>query len=112
MNVNGIEATGYEIGKTMVHTAKDGSQRFDRGIAGEKPGKSLPFGTVLTEKELYQYVDNKMKQNQCSKKSLEDMIKDSCIGWSTATFKFVGESKSYNYYDFIKEMEMRSKNNG
>lgn len=108
MSVNGIGTTGCEIGKTMVHTVTDGSQRFDRGIAGEKPGKSLPFGTVLTEKELYQYVDNKMKQNQCNKKSLEDMIKDSCVGWSTAAFKFVGESKSYDYYDFIKEMKMEN----
>lgn len=76
-----------------------GGQRFDRELL-KKQEENLPsfIGKVYTEEELYQYADDKVRQNQSNKTSLEDMIKDSCIGWRSATFKFAGETKEQVYF--------------
>ncbi len=117
MSVNGIGTAGYPMAgyepeKSKVNTTAEGVQRFDRELLGRKP-QTLPsfVGKVYTEEELYQYVDKKVQQNQGNKKTLADMIKNSCTGWASATFKFVGEPKAYNYYEFIKELENRSEHN-
>jgi hypothetical protein len=109
-NFNGMPITYEGNQKSSVcQFNNDGTVGFDRTLMGTKPATLPSFvGKVYTEEELYQYVDDKVQQNQCNKKSLADMIKDSCIGWSTASFKFVGESKTYTYYDFIQELEKRS----
>lgn len=93
---------------TLVYTAPDGSQRFDRETAAEKTSEDPAFGTVLTEDELQEWIDGEISRNQNLKKSMADMIKDSCPGWSTGRFKFVGEAKTYSYYEFLEEMERRS----
>ena len=88
---------------------KDGANGFDHAKMGNTP-KVLPsfVGRVFTEEELYQYVDDKVQGNQDKKKSLFDMLKDSCPEGTNATFRFAGESKIYNFYDFIDEFEKRS----
>ncbi len=88
---------------------KDGENGFDRTKMGNTPNVLPSFvGRVFTEEELYQYVDDKVQSNQDKKKSLFDMLKDSCPEGTNATFKFAGESKIYNFYDFIDEFEKRS----
>lgn len=88
---------------------KDGVNGFDRTKMGNTPNVLPSFvGRVFTEEELYQYVDDKVQSNQDKKKSLFDMLKDSCPEGTNATFKFAGESKIYNFYDFIDEFEKRS----
>lgn len=88
---------------------EDGVNGFDRTKMGNTP-KVLPsfVGRVFTEEELYQYVDDKVQSNQDKKKSLFDMLKESCPEGTNATFRFAGESKIYNFYDFIDEFEKRS----
>lgn len=93
---------------TLVYTAPDGSQRFDRETIAKKTSEDPAFGTVLTADELQQWIDGEISRNQDLKKTLADMIKDSCPGWSTGKFKFAGEAKTYSYYEFLEEMEKRS----
>lgn len=98
--------------KSVCQSNDNKTVSFDRALMGTKPATLPSFvGKVYTEEELYQYVDDQVCQNQINKKSLADMIKDSCIGWSSATFKFVGEAKTYTYYDFVQELEKRSQHN-
>ena len=95
--------------QSLCMTDEAGEQRFERVLMGNKPEKLPSFvGKVYTEEELLQSVDEQIQKNQCNKKSLADMIKDSCIGWSRATFKFVGEDKTYGFYDFIDELNRHS----
>lgn len=77
---------------TLVYTAPDGSQRFDRETIAKKTSEDPAFGTVLTADELQQWIDGEISRNQDLKKTLADMIKDSC----------------YSYYEFLEEMEKRS----
>lgn len=92
----------------LVYTAPDGSQRFDREAIAKKTSEDPAFGTVMTGDELQQWIDDEISRNQNQKKTLADMIKDSCPGWSTGRFKFVGEAKTYSYYEFLEEMERLS----
>ncbi|MCR4611166.1 MAG: hypothetical protein K5644_04630, partial [Lachnospiraceae bacterium] len=69
------------------------------------------IGRVFTEEELYQYVDEQVRGNQDKKKSLYDLLKDSCPEGINATFRFAGESEIYSFYDFIDEF-MRRSNDG
>ena len=75
----------------LVYTAPDGSQRFDREATAKKTFEDPVFGTVMTGDELQQWIDDEISRNQDQKKTLADMIKDSCPGWSTGRFKFIGK---------------------
>ena len=66
----------------LVYTAPDGSQRFDREATAKKTSEDPVFGTVMTGDELQQWIDDEIRRNQDQKKTLADMIKDSCSGWS------------------------------
>lgn len=107
MSIYDMKTTGG-FRDTLVYTVPDGSQRFDRETVAEKTSEDPAFGTVLTEDELQEWIDGEISRNQNLKKSMADMIKDSCPGWSTGRFKFVGEAKTYSYYEFLEEMERRS----
>ena len=85
---------------------------FDRALMGMKPDKLPSFvARVYTEQELYQYVDDKVQSNQDKKLSIIDMLRESCPEGTNATFKFVGESKIYSFFDFIDELERRAERN-
>ncbi len=107
MSIYDMKTTGG-FRDTLVYTVPDGSQRFDRETVAEKMSEDPAFGTVLTEDELQEWIDGEISRNQNLKKSMADMIKDSCPGWSTGRFKFAGEAKTYSYYEFLEEMERRS----
>lgn len=108
----------YDLGRTdalhntFIYMASDGSQRFDRADVDKAIAGGAVPGTVMTEDELRKWIDDEISRNQEHKKTLEDLIKDSCVGWSSAKFKFAEEPKLYSYYEFIEEMERRSEQNG
>lgn len=62
----------------------------------------------MSREELLAEVDAKIQSNQDKKHSLEDMIKNTCINASSATFQFVGEDKIYSFYEYIDELKSRS----
>lgn len=95
----------------FIYMAPDGSQRFDRADVDKAIAGGAVPGTVMTGDELRKWIDDEISRNQENKKTLEDLIKDSCAGWSSAKFKFAGEPKLYSYYEFIEEMERRSEQN-
>lgn len=85
------------------------AEGFDRTKMGIKPQQKPSFvGRVFSQEELYKYVDSKVQSNRGNKKSLFDMLKNSCPEGTNATFKFAGESHTYNFYDFMKEIERRT----
>ena len=108
MNIYNMKMTGGDFRDTLVYTAPDGSQRFDREVIAENTSKDPAFGTVMIADELQEWIDGEISRNQELKKTMADMIKDSCPGWSTGKFKFAGEEKTYSYYEFLEEMEKRS----
>lgn len=91
-----------------VFTAPDGAWRFAREEKKEGGARESDIGTVMTGDEMMQWLDREIEANQNRKKTMEDLIKGSCPGWSTAKFKFVGEAETYSYYEFVEEMERRS----
>ena len=92
---------------------KNGQIRFDvvydPSVPTEISSTSSFVSRVFTEEELFQYVDDRVKSNQGKKKSLFDMLKDSSPEGTSAMFQFAGESKTYDFFDFIDEFERRSK---
>lgn len=70
------------------------------------------FGRAMTRKELYQSLDAKLEENKkLYGKTEADWIKEQCPNWQTMKFKFVGESKLYGYYEFIKELDKHPEEN-
>ena len=66
------------------------------------------FGTVMTEEELLKSIDAQLEKNKkLYGKTEADLIKENCPNWRTARFQFVGESKTYSYFEWIKEWEKR-----
>ena len=108
MSIYNTKMTGGGFRDTLVYTALDCSQRFDREAIAENTSKDPAFGTVMIADELQEWIDGEISRNQELKKTMADMIKDSCPGWSTGKFKFAGEEKTYSYYEFLEEMEKRS----
>ncbi len=112
MNVNGIGTTGYQAGNVKLYQTQNGTQGFDREFMGIQSQTPPTFvRKVLTREELMQSVDKAVQSNQSKKMSLSDMIKASCIEGTRATFRFVGEDKTYSFDEYIKELDKRSKNN-
>jgi len=107
MSIHNMGMSGGCYG-ALMYTASDGPQRFDREHVSRKTSGDSAFGTVMTEDELQQWIREELSRNQDRKKTLADMTKDSCAGWSTARFKYVGEARTYSYYEFVEEMEKRS----
>lgn len=107
MGIYDMKTTGG-FRDTLVYTAPDGSQRFDREAIEKKTSGDPAFGTVMTADELQEWIDGEISRNQSLKKTMEDLIKDSCPGWSTGRFRFAGEAKTYSYYEFVEEIERRS----
>lgn len=107
MGIYDMKTTGG-FRDTLVYTAPDGSQRFDRETIEKKTSEDPAFGTVMTADELQEWIDSEISRNQSLKKTMADLIKDSCPGWSTGRFRFAGEAKTYSYYEFVEEMERRS----
>lgn len=111
MSIHDLRMTDA-VNSPFIYTAPDGSQRFIREDVEEAiAGGAIP-GTVMTEEELKKWIDDEISRNQEHKKTLEDLIKDSCVGWSSAKFKFAEDPKQYSYYEFIEEMGRRSEQNG
>lgn len=64
--------------------------------------------TELSREELWQSVEEELENNKIMYgKTFEQMMKDTCAGWDTASFIFAGESKVYSFYEFVKEWENR-----
>ena len=97
--------------KAGIVENQDGSQGFDRVLMGNTP-KELPsfVGRVFSEEELYQYVDDKVKNNQANKLSTKELLERTCIEGTRASFRFAGESKVYSFYEYIDELNRRSSN--
>lgn len=96
----------------VFQTESDGTLRFDKELAKAAYSGQPSFGTAMTREELYQSIDAQMEKNKkLYGKTEADWIKEQCPDWQTTKFKFVGESKLYGYYDFIKELDKRSKEN-
>ncbi|MBQ2902452.1 MAG: hypothetical protein IJE49_11505 [Agathobacter sp.] len=58
--------------------------------------------------EIQEAIDREIQSNQHKKKSLYEMLINTCPEGTNATFRFVGESKIYNFYEFIEEFQRRS----
>ena len=63
---------------------------------------------IYTAEEMQEVIDKEIQKNQYKKKSLYEMIIDSCPEGANATFCFAGESKIYSIYEYIEELERRS----
>ena len=63
---------------------------------------------VYSAEELQEAIDKEVQSNQYKKKSLYEMLMDSCPEGTNATFRFAGESKIYSFYEYIEEFERRS----
>lgn len=62
---------------------------------------------VYTEEEIQELINKEVENNQYKKKSLYEMITDACLEGAKATFRFEGESKIYDIYEYIDEIEKR-----
>ena len=58
--------------------------------------------------EIQEAIDREVQSNQHKKKSLYEMLINTCPEGTNATFRFVGESKIYSFYEFIEEFQRRS----
>lgn len=97
---------------SVLQTESDGTVRFDRELAKAACSGQPSFGEAMTREELLQSLDAKLEENKrLYGKTEADWIKEQCPHWQTMKFKFVGESKLYGYYDFIKELDKRSEEN-
>ena len=72
--------------------------------------KSL-YDMILSRDELKADWRGEVEKNQYKKKSLYDMFMASCKEGTGAKFKFVGEEKVYNFYEYISEIEKRTRAN-
>lgn len=94
--------------KSILQTKNDGTMRFDRELARAQFSGQPSFGTVMTREELFQSIDEQLGKNKkLYGKTEADWIKEHCSNWRTAMFKYVGEDKTYSYFDWIREREKR-----
>lgn len=85
---------------------------FNINEMGIKPKSTPSFvSRVLSRDELKAEWRGKVEKNQYKKKSLYDMFMASCKEGTGAKFKFVGEEKVYNFYEYISEIEKRTRAN-
>ncbi|MEE1258408.1 MAG: hypothetical protein UHN47_18175 [Lachnospiraceae bacterium] len=85
---------------------------FNINEMGIKPKSTPSFvSRVLSRDELKADWRGKVEKNQYKKKSLYDMFMASCKEGTGAKFKFVGEEKVYNFYEYISEIEKRTRAN-
>lgn len=78
---------------------------FDRGILSMTSQKKPSFvGKVWTREELQNSWKSEVENNQGKKKSLYEMMMASCQEGAGAKFKFAGEDKIYNFYEYISEI--------
>ena len=76
----------------------DSSNNTSKGISARE----------YSAEELQEAIDKEVQSNQHKKKSLYEMLMDSCPEGTNATFRFAGESKIYSFYEYIEELERRS----
>lgn len=85
---------------------------FNINEMGIKPKSTPSFvSRVLSRDELKADWRGEVEKNQYKKKSLYDMFMASCKEGTGAKFKFVGEEKVYNFYEYISEIEKRTRAN-
>lgn len=104
MAIGGIGTTGYEIGRTMVHTAKDGSQRFCKELVEAGANSNVSFATPITKEELFQQWDEQVKANQDKKMTISEMLSARPFA-KELMYSMVGSSKVYTFDEYVKEME-------
>ena len=63
---------------------------------------------VYSAEEIQEAIDKEIQSNQYKKKSIYEMLIDTCPEGTNATFRFAGESKIYSFYEYIEELEKRS----
>lgn len=103
-----IVYTGDSDKKQVFEFDSEGTMRFDRELAKAQFSGQPTFGTAMTREELFQSIDEQMEKNKkLYGKTEADLIKETCPNWRTARFKFVGEDKTYSYFEWIREREKR-----
>lgn len=65
-------------------------------------------GKEYSAEEIQEAIDREIQSNQHKKKSLYEMLVNTCPEGTNATFRFAGESKLYSFYEYIEELERRS----
>ena len=65
-------------------------------------------GKVYSAEEIQDAIDREIQSNQYKKKSIYEMLVNTCPEGTNATFRFAGESKIYSFYEYIEELERRS----
>ena len=65
-------------------------------------------GKEYSAEEIQEAIDREIQSNQHKKKSLYEMLVNTCPEGTNATCRFAGESKLYSFYEYIEELERRS----
>lgn len=103
-----IVYTGGPNQKQVFEYDGEGTMRFNRELAKAQFSGQPAFGTAMTREELLRSIDKQLEKNKkLYGKTEADLIKETCPNWRTARFKFVGESKSYSYFEWIEEWGKR-----
>ncbi len=95
-------------GKFRINTDENGNSTFDRDMMTSKYAGyfSVPLGKVYTLEEMQQMWDAQIQANQNKKLSTEQMMASDLTG-TKGTYRFAGESRIYDFYDFLEEFERR-----
>lgn len=111
-NYNNIPIVYTGSVKENTNCNRAESLYFNINEMGIKPKSTPSFvSRVLSRDELKADWRGKVEKNQYKKKSLYDMFMASCKEGTGAKFKFVGEEKVYNFYEYISEIEKRTRAN-
>ena len=95
-------------GKFFFNTDENGNCTFDRDMMTSKYAGyfSVPLGQVFTLEEIQHMWDSEIQSNQNKKPSTEQMMASDPMGTKGA-YRFAGESRIYDFYDFLEEFERR-----
>lgn len=105
-NYNNVPIT-YEPPSGLVSTDGE-TTRFSRELVEKQAEIPCSFGTPLKREELLQQVDREVQSNQDKKLTLEEMVKNSYVNATNLKYSFVGEDKTYSFYEYIDELKNRS----
>lgn len=95
-------------GKFFIKTDENGNNIFDRDMMTSKYARyfSVPLGQVFTLEEIQHMWDSEIQANQNKKLTTEQMLSSDPMG-TKGSYRFAGESRIYDFYDFLEEFERR-----
>ncbi len=95
-------------GKFFFNTDENGNCTFDRDMMTSKYAGyfSAPLGKVYTLEEIQQMWNQEIQANQNKKLTTEQMLSSDPMG-TKGSYRFAGESRIYDFYDFLEEFERR-----